>query len=152
MFLLYTINMSRDIITVFITSLTPVLELRGGMLLAWTLKISWPVAITICVLGSTILGIITYFLGEFFIYVLKRILPSYINRLEQKKDNLLSNYEKWGYIALTLFVGIPLPGTGAFTGALIAGILNLHPIKSILSIFTGNILAALILSLLFLAR
>lgn len=142
----------RHIITVFITSLTPVLELRGGMLLARSLNLPWWVSFLTCVIGSTLLGVLTFFLGEIIIKILKIILPKYIEKLEEKKETLSQNYEKWGYTALTLFVGIPLPGTGAFTGALIAGLLEFDTKKSIISLLLGNILAAFLLSLFFLIR
>jgi uncharacterized membrane protein len=142
----------RHIIAVFITSMTPVLELRGGMILAWSLKLPWFLSFTICVIGSTILGVFTFFLGELLIKILRYMIPSYIEKVEKKKEEFIRNYEKWGYIALTLFVGIPLPGTGAFTGALIAGLLELETIKTILSLLLGNVLAALLLSLFFLIR
>ena len=139
----------QDIISIFITSITPVLELRGSMILGWHLGVPWHITIIISVLGSTLLGIAAYLLGDIIIIILQHIIPSYIFHLEIKKDHFIKNYEKWGYIALTLFVGIPLPGTGAFTGALIAGLLKLQPTKTVLSLFLGNLLAALILSLLF---
>ena len=144
--------MSRDIITIFLTSLTPVLELRGGMVLAWGLQVPLPFAMAVCITGSTLLGIITYTFGEIFVTILRKILPFYMESVERKKEKLLKNYEKWGYIALTLFIGIPLPGTGAFTGALLAGLLELKPIPTFIAIVAGNTVAATILSLLFLIK
>ncbi len=142
----------KHIIAIFLTSITPILELRGGMLLAWTLGMPWWISFLTCVIGSTILGTLAFLIGDFIILILKYIFPSYINKLQNKKKQFIENYEKLGYIALTLFVGIPLPGTGAFTGALIAGLLELNPIKTILSLLFGNILAALILSIFFFIR
>lgn len=139
----------QDIIPIFITSITPVLELRGSMILGWHLGIPWHITIIVSVLGSTLLGILAYLLGDLIIILLQHTIPYYISHLEIKKNNFIKSYEKWGYIALTLFVGIPLPGTGAFTGALVAGLLELQPTKTFLSLFLGNFLAALILSLFF---
>ena len=66
------------------------------------------------------------------------------NKAISKKDQI-EKYEFWG---LVLFVGIPLPGTGAWTGALIAALLRLRVKKAFLAIFLGIIVATVIMSIL----
>lgn len=106
---------------VFIISMTPILELRGGLLVASILGVSITTAIPICIIGNIIpIPFILLFIQKIFKW-LKRFpfCKKYIDKLENRamgKSDSLKRGEFWG---LALFVGIPLPGTGAWTGSLI---------------------------------
>ena len=67
--------------------------------------------------------------------------------LEKKVDSKREQIDKYGYLGLILFVGIPLPGTGAWTGSLIAIMLGLNKKKSFVCIIVGVILASIIMSI-----
>ena len=69
-------------------------------------------------------------------------MDSFITKLEAKAHLKGEKVQKYGPIALLLFVGIPLPGTGAWTGSLIAALLELKPKSAIPCIFLGVLLAA----------
>lgn len=102
---------------VFIISMIPILELRGGLLAASLLKISAAKAIPLCVIGNIIpIPFILLFIRKIFKVMKKtKLFHGLIVRLENRamrKSDQVKKYEFWG---LMLFVGIPLPGTGAWT-------------------------------------
>ena len=107
---------------VFFISMIPLLELRGGLLAASLLKIPAVTAIPLCIAGNIIpIPFILLFIRKIFKVMKKtKIFRGLIQKLEDRamgKSDQVKKYEFWG---LTLFVGIPLPGTGAWTGSLIA--------------------------------
>ena len=74
----------------------------------------------------------------------KKISKWLNNKVDKNKDKI----EKYGYFGLVLFVGIPLPGTGAWTGCLIAAVLEMNKKKSFIAIMLGIIMASIIMMLL----
>lgn len=151
----FTMNLSGVIskeAIIFIISMIPILELRGGLLAASPALLNIPIltAIPICILGNIlpipfILLLITKILE--WMKTVKVFRPTALwleNKAISKKDQI-EKYEFWG---LVLFVGIPLPGTGAWTGALIAALLRLRVKKAFLAIFLGIIVATVIMSIL----
>ena len=132
---------------VFLISMIPLLELRGGLLAASLLKISAAKAIPLCIVGNIIpIPFILLFIKQIF-KVLKKtnIFRGLIIKLEDRamrKSDQVKKYEFWG---LMLFVGIPLPGTGAWTGSLIASLLEIDIKKSSLAILCGIIMATVIM-------
>ena len=132
---------------VFLISMIPLLELRGGLLAASLLKISAAKAIPLCIVGNIIpIPFILLFIKQIF-QVLKKtkIFRGLIIKLEDRamrKSDQVKKYEFWG---LMLFVGIPLPGTGAWTGSLIASLLEIDIKKSSLAILCGIIMATVIM-------
>ena len=132
---------------VFIISMIPLLELRGGLLAASLLKISAAKAIPFCIVGNIIpIPFILLFIRQIFKVLKKtKLFRGLIIRLENramKKSDQVKKYEFWG---LMLFVGIPLPGTGAWTGSLIASLLEIDIKKSSMAILCGIIMATVIM-------
>jgi Putative small multi-drug export protein len=122
---------------VFIISMIPLLELRGGLLAASLLKISAAKAIPLCIVGNIIpIPFILLFIRQIFKVLKKtKLFRGLVIKLEDRamrKSDQVKKYEFWG---LMLFVGIPLPGTGAWTGSLIASLLEIDIKKSSLAIF-----------------
>ena len=146
----FTENLSQYIseeMVVFIISMIPILELRGGLLAASLLKIRAMTAIPICILGNIIpIPFILLFIRKIFKLLKKtKLFRSLIEKLENRamgKSDQIKRYEFWG---LLLFVGIPLPGTGAWTGSLIASLLEIDIKKSSLAILGGIIMATVIM-------
>ena len=146
----FTENLSQYIseeMVVFIISMIPILELRGGLLAASLLKIPAMTAIPICILGNIIpIPFILLFIRKIFKLLKKtKLFRSLIEKLENcamGKSDQIKRYEFWG---LLLFVGIPLPGTGAWTGSLIASLLEIDIKKSSLAILGGIIMATVIM-------
>ncbi|MBQ6675417.1 MAG: small multi-drug export protein [Ruminococcus sp.] len=132
---------------VFIISMVPILELRGGIVAASLLGVSITKAIPICIIGNIIpIPFIMMFIRPIFDFLKKtKLLKGLVEKIEKKsleKSDKIKKYEFWG---LLLFVGIPLPGTGAWTGSLIAVLLEIKPKKAVLPIFLGLILATIIM-------
>ncbi len=133
---------------VIFVSLLPILELRGGLVAAALLHIAYGVALPVCIIANILpIPFILLFIKKIFKWM-RRFKPfeKLVDKLEHKamsKSDQVKKYEFWG---LVLFVGIPLPGTGAWTGALIAALLDVDFKKSILAIFLGVLLAAAIVS------
>lgn len=142
-------GISKDLI-IFIISLMPILELRGGMLAASLLHVEFVRAVTICVIGNVLpIPIVLLFL-EFVLDLFEKWNPTkkIVKWLEKKVDSKREQIDKYGYWGLILFVGIPLPGTGAWTGSLLAVMLGLDKKRSFLCILVGVVLAAIIMSIL----
>lgn len=136
-------------LVVLIISMVPILELRGGIVAAALLDIGMFKAIWLCMLGNIIpIPFILWFITPIFTWMKKtKLLRGMVEKLENKsmsKSDQIQKYEFWG---LALFVGIPLPGTGAWTGALIASMLGIKVKKASLSILIGIILAAIIMTI-----
>ena len=125
-------------VVVFIISMLPLLELRGGLLAASLLKLDFLPGYIISIIGNTLpIPIVLLFLEKILNWLKKfKATTKFVNQIE-----------KYGYIGLMLFVGIPLPGTGAWTGAGLAVLLNMNKKKSFLYIMLGVILASIIMSI-----
>ena len=135
---------------VFFISLLPLLELRGGLLASKLLGLTLLKAIPICIIGNIIpIPFILLFIKKIFKWLKKfKLFRGLIEKLETKamgKSDKIKRYEFWG---LVLFVGIPLPGTGAWTGALLSVLLGMKPGKSFICIMLGVMAAGLVMSLL----
>ena len=135
---------------VFIISMIPLLELRGGLLAASLLKISAAKAIPLCIVGNIIpIPFILLFIRQIFKVLKKtKLFRGLVIKLEDRamrKSDQVKKYEFWG---LMLFVGIPLPGTGAWTGALVASLLHMKFGKAFGAILVGIALATVIMSIL----
>ena len=68
--------------------------------------------------------------------------------LDEKVEKHKGQIEKFGYLGVVLFVGIPLPGTGAWTGSLIASVLNMDKKKTFLAVMVGLVMASIIMMIL----
>ena len=148
----FTDNLSQHIsreMVIFIISMIPILELRGGLLAASLLKISAAKAIPICIIGNIIpIPVILLFIKQIFKLLKKtRIFHGLIVRMENRAMGKSDQIKRYEFLGLLLFVGIPLPGTGAWTGALVASLLEVDIKKSSLAILSGIVLATIIMSI-----
>ncbi|MGG7144206.1 COG2426 family protein [Clostridium nigeriense] len=144
-----TLNFMPKELIAFIISMVPILELRGGLIAASLLGIGVINAIVICILGNIVpIPFILFFITPIFNWMKKtKLFRPMVEKLEKKsmdKSEQIQKYEFWG---LALFVGIPLPGTGAWTGALIAALLGIKTKKASLAIFVGLLIATVIMTI-----
>lgn len=134
--------------TVFIISMIPILELRGGLLVASMLQVPLLTAIPLCIIGNIIpIPFILLFIKQIFKWLkpvpgIGRLITKLENRAMSKSDALKKG-EFWG---LALFVGIPLPGTGAWTGSLIAALMEIDLKKAVVAELIGIAIATIIMS------
>lgn len=132
----------------FVISLCPVLECRGGMIAARLMEIPFIKAFLICYIGNMLpIPFIILFIRKIFDFLRRfKFFSKIVEKLEAKteknKEKVLK-YEAWG---LLLFVAIPLPGTGGWTGALMAALLDIRMKKSLPIIALGVLIAGFIMS------
>lgn len=132
---------------VFIVSLLPILECRGGLIVAAMLKVDIIKAIPLAVIGNLLpIPFILLFIKKIFKW-LKNFNWSrgIVEKLENRALNKGDAMKSGEFFGLLFFVGIPLPGTGAWTGSLIASLLEIDTKKAILAEFLGVLLATLIM-------
>ena len=139
-------------VIIFIISMIPILELRGGLLAASPALLNVPIlrAIPICVIGNLLPIPFILLLIERVLNVMEGIpgLGKVAVWIRQKADKNKGQIEKFGFWGLVLCVGIPLPGTGAWTGSLVAALLHMKFGKAIGAILCGIVMATVIMSLL----
>ena len=138
----------------FLVSMVPLIELRGGIVYAVGMDLPYFQALLVCVIGNMLPVPIIYFfarkvliwgadkkyIGKFFRFCL--------DKGEKGGQKLVAKAGRGGlFIALLLFVGIPLPGTGAWTGTLAASFLNMGIKSTALAVSLGVILAGIIMGL-----
>lgn len=134
---------------VFIISLLPLLECRGGLLAASLLKVPIEVAIPICIVGNVLpIPFILLFIKKIFQWLKKvKLFKPLIEKIENRAMKKSEKVSKGEFLGLLLFVGIPLPGTGAWTGSLIAALLEMNLKKATVAILIGVLLATVIMSI-----
>lgn len=136
----------------FIISMIPILELRGGLIAASVLGIPMWQAIGVCILGNILpIPFILLFIEKILDWMegckigwMRKLATWLKERGTGKKAEKIRKVE---FVGLLLFVGIPLPGTGAWTGSLIASLLHVKRKKSVPAIFLGLILATIIMTI-----
>ena len=144
--------MLKKYLLCFLVSMVPLIELRGGVPIAVGMGLDYFTALAICVVGNMIPVPIIYFfarkvllwgrdkkyIGTFFTYC--------IEKGERGGQKLVAKAGRGGlFMALLIFVGIPLPGTGAWTGTLAASFLNMGIKSTSLAVSLGVVLAGLIM-------
>lgn len=137
-------------ITIFIISLFPILELRGGLIAASLLNVPPLYAFLVCFIGNMLpIPFILWLITKIFEWLKNfKFMGKVVRWCEEKANNKKGQIEKLKYLGLYLFVAIPLPGTGAWMGALIAALLNMDKKKSLLTILAGVISAGIIMLIL----
>lgn len=138
-------------VIVFIVSMTPILELRGGLIVAKLLGVPLAVAWPLAVVANMIpVPFIIFFIERILRFLQKHgPIKKFATSIETKGRKLGAEmeekYSKKLSLGLFLFVAIPLPGTGAWTGALIAALLGLKPRRSAPPICLGVLGASIIM-------
>ncbi len=145
--------MFKQYLITFLISMVPVVELRGAIPVATAMGVPMLQAYIVAVIGNMIPVPFIYFfarkilvwgqdkkyIGKFFTFCLKKG--------ESGGKKLMAKAGGGTFLALMLFVGIPLPGTGAWTGTLAASILNMDFKKSVIAVMLGVLLAGIIMGM-----
>lgn len=141
--------LKNPIVHVFLISMIPLIELRGGIIWGAAAGLDIWENVAACIIGNMIpVPFILLFIRKVLEFMKKvpklaKIAIWVENKADKNKDKV-TKYATWG---LLLFVGIPLPGTGAWTGALVAAMMNMRMKYALPSILGGLILASVIMSL-----
>lgn len=132
---------------VFIISMIPILELRGGLLAASLLQIDMVKAACYCVIGNIIpVPFILLLITPVFNWLKRmKVFRPMVEKLERSAMGKSEKIEKYQFWGLVLFVGIPLPGTGAWTGSLIASLLGVKFRKAFPAVLVGIAMATVIM-------
>ena len=136
--------------TLFI-SMIPIIELRGGLPIGVASGLSLLEAYIAAVIGNLIpVPFIILFIRKIFSFIRKYMpkLNDMVDKLENKAHLKGEKVKKYQKLGLFIFVAIPLPGTGAWTGALVAAFLDIRLKDAILPIFAGVLTAGFIITLL----
>ena len=135
---------------VFIVSMLPILECRGGLIVSALLQVDIVEAIPLCVIGTLLpIPFLLLFIENIFAWLKKfKLTRGFVESLERRAMNRSDALEKGEFLGLLLFVGIPLPGTGGWTGSLLASLMKVDFKKSLLAVFLGVLIATVIMSIL----
>ena len=140
---------SGELFYTFLMSMVPVVELRGGIPFGVALGLDlWPAYIA-AVIGNMIpVPFIILFIRRIFQWMRVHMprLNSLVDKLEKKAHLKGRKVTRYKYLGLFIFVAIPLPGTGAWTGALAAAFLDMRLRKALPVIFLGVLTAGLLIS------
>lgn len=144
----------NDLLYAIILSMLPIAELRGGIPYALANEINPWVAYFVCC-GANILAfpIVYLFLGIFHDLFMKvKLYQELFDKLVARtRKKVEKNLEKWGFWGLMVFVMIPLPVTGAYTGSFAAWIFGIKKRKAFLAVTCGILIAGVIVSAIFLS-
>ena len=150
-------NVIIKYLLVFFVSMVPLIELRGAVPIGLSPLLGDPIALLplyiVCILGNMLpVPFIFFFARKLLVWgsdkkIIGKFFKFCLEKGEKAGKTMQSKAGKGLYVALFLFVGIPLPGTGAWTGTLAASLLNMDFKKSILAIIAGVILAGIIMGL-----
>lgn len=145
--------MLKKYIIIFLTSMVPLLELRGAIPFSVGFGLPTIPSFIICVIGNMLpVPVIFWFARRVLEWGKdKKVIGGFFTWCLEKGDKggkeLTEKAGRGVYVALFLFVGIPLPGTGAWTGTLAASFLDLEWKKSVVAVMAGVVLAGLIMYL-----
>ena len=130
----------------FVISMIPFIELRGAIIFGAAMSIPWPHAFLVSFIGNILPVPFLILLARPIFAWLKgtRLLAGFTQRVENRLMRKADKVEKYSALGLFLFVAIPLPGTGAWSGSLIAALLNVklrHALPAIIAgVFTAGVI------------
>lgn len=137
------------LILTFLISMVPVFELRGSIPVAYANGVNIFIAAAVSVIGNLIpVPFIILFIRNIFAF-LRKVFPKldgFIVRLEKRAEKKSEKVQKYSFWGLFILVAIPLPGTGAWTGALVAAMLEMRLKRAFPAIALGVIAAGIIVS------
>ena len=136
-------------ISVFLLSMVPVVELRGAIPVAVSLELDYWTSLVVCCIGNMLPVPIILLFVKVVLDWMKKVkgLSKIALWVEAKADKNKGKIEKYAYLGLFIFVAVPLPGTGAWTGSLIAALMKMKFWKSLLFVFLGVLSAGVIMLL-----
>ena len=143
--------MPKQIAHLVLITLVPALELRASIPagLGLLYDIYWPAVFVSCVAANIVLGIVWFLALDYIVPLLTKIKPvayvygKYVERTQHRIDKAV---EKWGEWAVAVFIGIPLPGSGVYTGALAAYLIGLSFRKFMVANAVGVLIAGTIVT------
>ncbi|MDD7610156.1 MAG: small multi-drug export protein [Spirochaetales bacterium] len=143
--------MIKNYLIIFLISMVPLIELRGAIPVSQAMQLPIIPSYIICILGNMVPVPIIYLFARKFLEwgqnkkIIGGICRFFLEKGTKAGDKLQSKAGRGIFLALLLFVGIPLPGTGAWTGTLAASFLNMKFKQTVIAVMLGVLLAGLIM-------
>ena len=133
----------------FIISMIPLIEERGAIVYGAAIGMPWYKVLPICIIANMLPVPFVLIFGMKLIELLKksRILGGFFTRYEEKLKKKSETVDKYSFMALVLLVGLPIPGTGAWSGSLVATILQVEKKRAIPALFVGVVMCGIIVTL-----
>ncbi len=145
----FTQSFIGKLLTTLFVSMIPIIELRGAIPIGVGLGLPYWVSVLVSLIGNIIpVPFIIVFIKAIFAWI-RKVMPKlngFVTKLEQRAEKNRATVEKYAFWGLFLFVAIPLPGTGAWTGALIAAMMDMPLKKAFPSVALGVITAAIVVT------
>lgn len=138
-----------EMLITMIVAMAPVIELRGAIPLGVSIGLNPWIAMIAGVIGNLIpVPFIIIFIRKIFYWLRIRSqkLEHFIGKLEKRAEGKWEKVFKYQFLGLLILVAIPLPGTGAWTGALIAALMNMRLKYALPSIFLGVVIAGILIT------
>ena len=132
-----------------VITLVPALELRASIPYGIFAGYFWPYVVSVCVIANIVLGVLVFIFLDRFVHLflrwrlLARLYDYYVARTQRK---IQRHVERWGELGVAVFIGIPLPGSGVYTGALAAYVLGMSCRKFIVADIIGVVIAATVVT------
>ena len=142
-------NAMKDILLTFLVAMVPVVELRGAIPFGVVRGLNIWTAIIASVLGNLVpVPFIILFIRRIFAWMRAHMpkLDGLVTRMEKKAEKNRAAVEKYAFWGLAILVAIPLPGTGAWTGALVAAMMEMRLKRAFPAIAIGVVIAGVIVS------
>ena len=147
----FFVNLLGPELGVFICSMLPIIECRGAVPMGALLNLPWWETMLFAAVGNILpVPFILLFIRKILSWMRNsrvRFFNKVANWLDRKVEKRKSTIEKYSYLGVMIFVAIPFPGTGAWTGTLIASVLKMDPKKSFLAALGGVLIATTIMML-----
>ena len=138
-----------NLMMTMLISMVPVLELRGAIPAGVAAGLSVKEALVVSIIGNLLpVPIIILFVRKVFDWMRKKSerLDFLVCRFEEKAKKQSVMIDKYEWFGLVLLVAVPLPGTGAWTGALVAAMLNMRLKRALPAVFIGVVIAGIVVS------
>jgi len=147
--ILEALSSSPDLLVTFLLSMLPIFELRGSIPYAIATGVPWPTAYVVSVIGNFLVVIpIVYFIGPVSEWLRRfRVFDRFFDWLFARTRRKGKMIERWETLGLILFVAIPLPVTGAWTGSVAAFIFGVRRPLALAAILVGILIAGVIVTL-----
>ena len=143
--------MFNQIAYLILITMLPFLELRASIPYGINiLKIAWPTVFIVCVIANMVLGVLVYFMLDKFInfFLRFKIIEIPYKKIVLRTQKKIQKYvDRYGEIGVALFIGVPLPGSGVYTGALGAYILGMKFRKFVIANIIGVLIAGIIVTI-----
>ena len=148
---LQNLELFQQILIILLISMIPVIELRGALPVAMLAGVPWYIALPVAIMGNMLpTPFILLFVRKIFKWLRAHTrLGSLVDRIENRGKRNIEKVQKYEILGLAVFVAIPLPGTGAWTGALIGALMDMPLKKALPTLAAGVLGAGIIVTVLF---